>query len=749
MCDLMSTSGNGERTRAQRFGVGAAAVEQTEQESRRDGKVPAMITCRNCSNTNSMEHRFCRNCGKSLWNACLRCGEERPVDEKFCSRCGVDRLQLELQMIAQHKSRLADTEELVKRGQSHDALLAFKRLAAEQTHPCLANVRAATEKWIARLSAEVDRLSEKADTVRARAQGLFDRRRYHAAADELRQYPRELRDNAMNGLLAAAEQAAGEVDELRRRICQNNGMECRDRMQLVNRLLTLQPEDEQVRKWSAQLRRQLRATVEAKLAGQDYDAVVDMLETISDQEMSDEDAALLRNATELAHLASELDLAPRVTPAAVEAAKRLAQLDPANRRAAEAHREMLRRLAEAKARTPDELPEWTACPEETLLRAPIRPCGMPRRVSFQNAECRREFAMLPGRFSVALGLALQTLGRAAIDMNLLPTGNRGVLDKLRASLRDRPARAGWGLDLSKSGLKAVKAVVAEDDEVRVARCVFLPSPQAATPLDVDPAWRVTAQEILKKFMAEANIEPSDRAAVQWPGLRSLVRFLSIPPAREKRARELIHYEVRHQIPFPIDEVCWRTHQFAVDSESLWAHREVLLVAIKLKELQERLAVFADAGVDVHVVQCDAIALHNLIRYQRSQDGAGATRTGIPESTAVLDIGSDATNMVFSSQNSVWFRSTSLGGDDLSKALVRRFKLTREAAELVKRHPERARRMSDLHKECCAVYEKLVQQYEKSCGNYEKTTSGRAVGEVLLTGGASQSPGLLRYLRHGR
>jgi hypothetical protein len=58
-------------------------------------------------------------------------------------------------------------------------------------------------------------------------------------------------------------------------------------------------------------------------------------------------------------------------------------------------------------------------------------------------------------------------------------------------------------------------------------------------------------------------------------------------------------------------------------------------------------------------------------------------------------------------------------------------------------------MSDVHAEACQVFEKLVTQIAACYSEFRSSASLGIVREMLLQGGASATPGLLRYLRYGR
>ena len=54
--------------------------------------VKRVIVCQKCGAQNSVENKFCGNCGESLYpplqTTCQKCGSKMPATMKFCGDCG-------------------------------------------------------------------------------------------------------------------------------------------------------------------------------------------------------------------------------------------------------------------------------------------------------------------------------------------------------------------------------------------------------------------------------------------------------------------------------------------------------------------------------------------------------------------------------------------------------------------------------------------------------------------------------------
>ena len=455
------------------------------------------------------------------------------------------------------------------------------------------------------------------------------------------------------------------------------------------------------------------------------------------------------SAAELDELAFEVRTAPEVTDSTIGAARRLAQLDPDNQQACAVLR-LAASPARGSARCAGRPIEWRPCPAECLVGLPVHAWSVARRLQVSDPDASRAMHEESGRFLVACGLALQALRRAAVDINLLRAKDQGLLGKLRSGLRERPPTAAWGIDLGNAALKAVRVTMDAEDRALVTHCVLLPHRQPLTRPEAQGDRAALVRETLDAFSARRLVDAADRVAVNWPVVRTLVRFLRLPAAEGRKLRGMLELEARSQIPFPLEEVCWETFLFPRSpSTPQFEPLQVLLLAARWRDIDDRVAQFGQAGIPVHVVQCDALALHNFVQFDRGDHEKPEACDQAASGVAVLDIGTEMTNVVWSFPNLVWFRGCRPAADDLVSTLVSRFQLTHEAAERLARNPSRAERYRDVQDTFREVFRKLVSQYEGYQLEFRKSMSPGAAREMLVAGGGARIPGLLRYLRHGR
>lgn len=710
---------------------------------------PAAITCIKCQKENPGAHRFCRGCGTALWRACSGCDAERPVDEAFCALCGTNLAELENKRVAEFTAALADIDQLAAAHRYAEAIARLHRLLAKDREPCLEDLRKAATATLERVTAQRDEMRTRLAGHVATARQLLEGRQFEEALREISQVPPSVRNDEAQELFTAASRKAEEIAKHKERLRAATGVSIEERMASLTKLLDLMPDDAQVQRWAVQAREQIVQLAKKKLAQHQYRQAVGLLECVPSAVADATVDELSRTAAELDYLWSELEWAPTITENVLRVVQRLPKLAPQNAQALERFREMTRCFQVGREKSGTASMAWAESPEETRLGPPVNPLAARSVLRYADAA-RSAMELQPERFCVATGLALQAVGQSQIATNLMPNRSNGVLGLLRAPLLERPAKSGWGIDLSTSGLKATRMTIDADGAPSVQEIVCIPHRLSLTHPEAASIKKALLIETLKKFVAQHEIPSADRLVVGWPAVQLFARFLRLPPAEGKKGRDMLELECRQQIPMPLDQVTRDTFTFSVPANaSRFEPRQTLLLAARARDIDEHLSLFQQADCPVHAIQCDAVALHNWFHYHFAEDMSDETGEHRAQGYVVLDVGAETTNVVFSFRNALWFRSVRPGGDELLPAFAKRFKLTREAAEELLRNPAKARRVSEVHDEACQIYLRLATQVDACLAEFARSSSLGTLRECVVVGGASQAPGLVRYLRHGR
>src|SRR4029077_6166974 len=110
----------------------------------------------------------------------------------------------------------------------------------------------------------------------------------------------------------------------------------------------------------------------------------------------------------------------------------------------------------------------------------------------------------------------------------------------------------WGIDLGQCGLKAIRVEIL-DGEITATAFDYIEHPKILSQPDADPDQ--LTREALEKFLSRNNLK-GDMVAISVPGQSGLARFVKLPPVEEKKISEIVKFEAKQQIPFPLEEVIW-------------------------------------------------------------------------------------------------------------------------------------------------------------------------------------------------
>jgi Tfp pilus assembly PilM family ATPase len=711
---------------------------------------PHQLTCGRCQRVNPGSRRFCGGCGASLWEVCPQCRAQCPGDERFCGACGADILDGLSEQSRELRARIAEAQEL-QTTHSYNAAISRLREVASVSDPRF-------DQLAQQALAEIDRVESLRTEQSALAEAAFQRairalesQAYSQAVQELEQVPAPLRSPEAAALLARARSAREELQTLGAAI--RAAVEAKQTGNLLpklERLLTLRPGHEQALALAGQLRDQIVKRVKQSLAAHRYQDAMDQLGAVPPLLRSHDVATLLDTAGELLALRLGVERSALADRQTLALAERLVRLAPANADAAALRAKVAERMQAKPADPRLGGPDFAPPPKRTLLGPPVDWLAQSARITPTDECVAAELAEHPGRFWVAIGLALQGLGLAAIPLDLTPQEKTNVLfAKIPGlSFGRRTTPSAWGLDLSDESLKAIKLV--KNDEtggVQIAACQCLLHDKRLLELEDDLQRPEIVGRTLRALSEQCGELKGAKIAVALPGPRVLGRFFELPSLPPSKFADAINFEARHQLPMALDELCWQGHLLGGPDgpAAADAPRKVVVVAARKSHVRERLAEFQSAGVGVDFVTTDCLALHNALTYEFFSEGSPG-RNG--QAIGALDLGAAAANIVVSSPNSVWFRTVGHGGDRFTSLLVDHLNVTRQQAALLVREPAKARRYSQW---CAALQDGFAQvtgEVERSL-SHARFDPDVALQHLYGVGGGFQTHGLLRYLRQGK
>jgi type IV pilus assembly protein PilM len=327
----------------------------------------------------------------------------------------------------------------------------------------------------------------------------------------------------------------------------------------------------------------------------------------------------------------------------------------------------------------------------------------------------------------------------------------------------------WGIDVGQCALKAIR-LVDVDGQATATNFDYVEHPKILSQPDADPDQLV--REALEKFLSRKSIR-GDLVAISVPGQSGLARFVKLPPVEEKKITDIVRFEAKQQIPFPLDEVVWDYQKIVTGqvTDGFAMETEIGLFAMKRDMINRSLQHFRDVKVEVHLVQMSPLALCNFVSYDILGKGASGNGTpagaggdqkeaiqaqrgplgragegGKKRCVVALDIGADNSNLVITDgERIIWQRPIPVGGNHFTRALTKEMKLTFAKAEHMKRNATKSPDLKKILASIRPVLNEFVGEVQRSLGYFTNTHRDAQIESMVGLGSAFRLPGLQKFL----
>ena len=306
-------------------------------------------------------------------------------------------------------------------------------------------------------------------------------------------------------------------------------------------------------------------------------------------------------------------------------------------------------------------------------------------------------------------------------------------------------RAVWGIDIGQAGLKALKLRYAEGANQAIAVAFdYVPHPKILSQPDAIPEELIP--QALETFLSRNEFD-GDLISISVPGKSSLARFVQLPPVEANKVAEIVKFEAKQQIPFPLEEVIWDWQPLgsADEASGFMIDAEVGLFAMKRAEVENALAPFTKQKVEIEVVQTAPVALYNSLVYDELGFRPDEENTAGDDYYIVLDMGCDDTTLIISNGEKIWIRTVNIGGNNFTRALVKDMKLSFAKAEHLKCNATKAPDPRSVFQALRPVFNDYVAEIKRSIGFFTGVNRQANITKVFGVGNGFKLAGLQKYL----
>jgi type IV pilus assembly protein PilM len=306
----------------------------------------------------------------------------------------------------------------------------------------------------------------------------------------------------------------------------------------------------------------------------------------------------------------------------------------------------------------------------------------------------------------------------------------------------------WGLDIGHCALKALRCEYDDANQVLVATAFdYIEHPKILSQPDANPKELI--QEAISQFLQRNNVR-GDRIVISVPGQSGLVRFFEPPPVDLKKLADIVRFEARQAIPFPLEEVIWDYQLMggANEVDGFLMEAEVGLVAMKRDQVYDALEPYREADLEINIVQLGPICTYNFVAHSLMTDSLAADiydADNPPESFVIISMGTDTTDLVVTNGFRIWQRNMPIGGNHFTKQLTKELKLTFAKAEHLKRNVREAEDAKAVIQAMRPVFNDLLTEVQRSVGFFQNIERKAQIGGLIMLGNAVKLPGLQQYL----
>jgi type IV pilus assembly protein PilM len=291
-----------------------------------------------------------------------------------------------------------------------------------------------------------------------------------------------------------------------------------------------------------------------------------------------------------------------------------------------------------------------------------------------------------------------------------------------------------GLDITTSSIKLIELSMS-GGQYRVEGYAAEATPQNAMNekaiVDADAVGQAIARA------AKRAGARSKEVAIAISGDAAITKVIQMPRAlKESELEAQVEMQADQYIPFPMDEV---SYDFEVlgPSEKDPETNDVLLVATRTENVDQRRAAVVAAGLTARLVDVEAFALENACRLMTHQMPDG----GIDRTVAVIDFGASSTTFsVLKNLKVVYTRDFAFGGQQLTEEIMRTYGLSLEEAGRAKKEGGLP---GNYQSEVLDPFiDDMTQQVSRSLQFYLASGSGREQPDrILICGGCANVPGV--------
>lgn len=289
------------------------------------------------------------------------------------------------------------------------------------------------------------------------------------------------------------------------------------------------------------------------------------------------------------------------------------------------------------------------------------------------------------------------------------------------------------MDIGASGIKVAEFAFAPDGSAKLTQFAVASYEEE---LNENNRYFMISQTAAR--LCQENNFNTRRTLLSVSGQFALTRFVKLPPVSEQegKVQQIVEFEARQNVPFPIEEVVW-DYQLIANPEG--DEMEVMFVVIKKEIVEEITSAVQSVGLQPVLLDISPCATYNAAR---------ANKIGDEQCEIVLDIGCRSTSLMFVDSHQLFTRTIPIAGNTITQQIAKELDVSLSEAEDIKMRygfVGLGGAYEDPASEVAAAVSKIIRgvmtrlhgEINRSITLYRSQQKGAKPNRLLLTGGATQ------------
>jgi type IV pilus assembly protein PilM len=286
------------------------------------------------------------------------------------------------------------------------------------------------------------------------------------------------------------------------------------------------------------------------------------------------------------------------------------------------------------------------------------------------------------------------------------------------------AKTAWGIELGTSSIKAVR--LSEDRGSVTIDAISIISLNDYGLGSGTSAADATAAA-LSAFRVTNGVKSGETIYVSIKGQNTLGRIISLPPVSDEKVRQTIENEAKSQVPIPLEQAVWDYQ--TIDDPGSIDERKVNLYAAKKQAVEEIVDACETAGLEITGIQVAPLGIYNFIKFELDE--------GISSCCVAIDIGAENTDLVVIDGQKTYVRVVPVAGNDITKALKARFKLSDDDAEKLKRRAAKSKDAAAVFEAMKPPLKEMVGEIYRAVGFYKSQNEAANINQLVMMGNGSK------------